>query len=129
MIYYQFFLIKKNDKKLSKNLFNIYIYQMDDMFAPMVLHKQVKEKKIVHNLPDGMKKVCDELTGKFELVKAKIDPDFGKQMVSARQVKRISQKELATATSISLATISDYEKCIGNKNQTHINKIKKYLNL
>ena len=39
------------------------------------------------------------------------------------------QKELATATSISLATISDYEKGIGNKNQTHMNNIKKYLNL
>ncbi len=101
----------------------------DDMFAPMVLRKQVKEKKVVHNLPDGMVKVCDELTGGSELVKAKIDPDFGKQMISARQVKGISQKELATATSISLATISDYEKGIGNKNQTHINKIKKYLNL
>lgn len=102
---------------------------MDDMFTPMVLRKQVKEKKVVHNLPAGMKKVCDELTGEPELVKAKIDPDFGKQMVSARQVKGISQKELATATSISLATISDYEKGIGNKNQNHINKIKKYLNL
>lgn len=102
----------------------------DDMFAPMVLRKQVKDKKVVHNnLPDGMVKVCDELTGETELVKAKIDPDFGKQMVSARQVKGISQKQLATATSISLATISDYEKGVGNKNQTHMNKIKKYLNL
>jgi ribosome-binding protein aMBF1 (putative translation factor) len=56
-----------------------------------------------------------------------IDKEFSKKMIQARLVKKLSQKELATACMLDVKIINDYEKGGCARNGVYITKIKKIL--
>jgi ribosome-binding protein aMBF1 (putative translation factor) len=56
-----------------------------------------------------------------------IDKDFAKNMTKMRLVKKMSQKELASACALDVRIINDYEKGGCARNGSYVSKIKKVL--
>jgi ribosome-binding protein aMBF1 (putative translation factor) len=58
-----------------------------------------------------------------------IDNEFGKQITTARCIKKMTQKQLAVAINIPVSVINDYEKGQGVRNGNYVSKIKNYLGI
>jgi ribosome-binding protein aMBF1 (putative translation factor) len=109
--------------------------QDNDIFAPMVLRKNIPEKqvqprKVVVNAGGNViKKVYDkeDPNAEPELVRVQITPEFGQKIVNARVQKGLTQKQLAVTLAIPERVINEYEKGLGAKNQAYVNKLKKFL--
>lgn len=58
-----------------------------------------------------------------------VDSQFAMQIQKARTMKKMTQKELASALSIPFDIINKYEKGTGIHNPSYVSKIKRYLGI
>ncbi len=56
-----------------------------------------------------------------------IDKDFGQQIIKARTSKGMTQQQFASALSIPLKVINEYERGVGVRNGNHVSKIKNWI--
>ena len=111
-------------------------------WTPIVWEKKVIDKddtkKIVCNKQKNInftintvKKIYDEdnPTADPDIKPILVDKNFAKEMQIRRLQKKMSQQQLATALSLNVSIITDYEKGIGIRNGNYISKIKKLLNM
>ena len=88
------------------------------------------KQKNINSINNTIKKIYDETNPNADpdIKPILIDKDLAKEIQTRRLQKKMSQQQLATALSLPLSIINDYEKGTGIRNGSYITKIKKYLN-
>ena len=98
-------------------------------WTPVVFHKPNQSNQVAKtNVTPGMTKQTRELINSNDIVlPPKIGIDFRKAMQSARNAKKISQKQLATILQVPPKTIMEYENGKAIPNNQFISKMERVL--
>lgn len=98
-------------------------------WTPVVFHKPYQSNQVAKtNVTPGMTKQTRELINSNDIVlPPKIGIDFRKAMQSARNAKKISQKQLATILQVPPKTIMEYENGKAIPNNQFISKMERVL--
>lgn len=101
-------------------------------WTPLVIRKNKPQPSInVNKTSNQSKKIFDptDPESQTEAKSIMIDKELGQLIEKHRVAKGLTQKELANALSVTVQTISDYEKGKGVRNGALISKIKRHLGI
>jgi DNA-binding transcriptional regulator YiaG len=98
----------------------------------MVKKSTSPKKTVTHGFNTNgitVKKIYDpnDPDAEPEIKPVMIDKEFGQKMVKARTAKNLNQQQFATALSLPLATIKEYEAGKGVRNGTIVDKINRWI--
>lgn len=98
-------------------------------WTPVVFHKPNQGSQTTKmNINSGMTKQTRELINSNDIIlPPKLSPEFRKAMQTARNAKKISQKQLATILQVPPKTIMEYENGKAIPNNQFISKMEKAL--
>lgn len=98
-------------------------------WTPVVFHKPNQGSQTTKsNVNSGMTKQTRELINSNDIIlPPKLSPEFRKAMQTARNAKKISQKQLATILQVPPKTIMEYENGKAIPNNQFISKMEKVL--
>ena len=98
-------------------------------WTPVVFHKPNQANQTTKSsVNSGMTKQTRELINSNDIIlPPKLSPEFRKAMQTARNAKKISQKQLATILQVPPKTIMEYENGKAIPNNQFISKMEKVL--